>query len=166
MANPTLAGRVDMLIAPALGAMGFAIVRVRLTGSKRRTLQVMAERMDGQNLTVEDCAKISRDISAILDVEDPIRDTYTLEVSSPGIDRPLTRLEDFDRYVGHLARVELALPIDGRRRFRGRIESSEEGQVRLTLDDSVVSLPIAGIANARLILTDDLIAASQHHNSD
>ena len=166
MAEPALAGRIDVLIAPALDAMGYAVVRVRLSGSKRRTLQVMAERMDGRNMTVDDCAEISRSISAILDVEDPIRGAYTLEVSSPGIDRPLTRLEDFDRFAGHQAKVELAEPIDGRRRFRGRIEGRDDGRVRLALADGVVSLPFEGIANAQLILTDDLIAVSQQHNGD
>ena len=174
MAEPALAGRIDALIAPALDAMGYAVVRVRLTGSKRRILQVMAERIDGRNMTVDDCADISRSISAILDVEDPIRGAYTLEVSSPGIDRPLTRLEDFDRFAGHQARVELAEPIDGRRRFRGRIEGRDDGgdegrdggRVKLATDDGVVSLPFEGIAHAQLILTDDLIAASQQHNRD
>ena len=166
MAEPALAGRIDVLIAPALDAMGYAVVRVRLSGLKRRTLQVMAERMDGRNMTVDDCAEISRSISAILDVEDPIRGAYTLEVSSPGIDRPLTRLEDFDRFAGHQAKVELAEPIDGRRRFRGRIEGRDDGRVRLALADGVVSLPFEGIANAQLILTDDLIAVSQQHNGD
>ena len=166
MAEPALAGRIDALIAPALEAMGYAVVRVRLSGSKRRTLQVMAERMDGRNMTVDDCTEISRSISAILDVEDPIRGAYTLEVSSPGIDRPLTQLKDFDRFAGHHAKVELTEPIDGRRRFKGRIEGREDGRIRLALTDGVVSLPFEGIANAQLILTDDLIAASQQHNGD
>jgi ribosome maturation factor RimP len=166
LAEPALAGRIDALIAPALDAMGYAVVRVRLSGSKRRTLQVMAERMDGRNMTVDDCTEISRSISAILDVEDPIRGAYTLEVSSPGIDRPLTRPEDFDRFAGHQAKVELAEPIDGRRRFRGRIDGHDGGRVRLALTEGVVSLPFEGIVNAQLILTDDLIAASQQNNGD
>jgi len=166
LTEPALAGRIDTLIAPALNAMGYAVVRVRLSGSKRRTLQVMAERTDGRNMTVDHCAEISRSISAILDVEDPVRGAYTLEVSSPGIDRPLTRLEDFDRFAGHQAKVELAEPIDGRRRLRGRIEGRDDGHVRLALADGVISLPFEVIANAQLILTDDLIAASQQHNGD
>lgn len=151
---------VERLIVPSLEAMGYALVRVRLTGSGRPTLQIMAERKDGREMTVEDCAEISRTISAILDVEDPIAGAYLLEVSSPGIDRPLTRPEDFDRFAGHEAKVELSQPVDGRKRFRGRLLGIDAGQVRIAAEDGECLLPLPAIRSAKLVLTDALIAES------
>jgi ribosome maturation factor RimP len=139
---------------------------VQLTGGKRRTLQVMAERRDGRPMTVDDCAEISRNVSAILDVEDPISGAYTLEVSSPGIDRPLLRPRDYERFSGHQAKIELLEPVDGRRRFRGRILGRDGDTVRLEVDDDIVELPIARIARAKLVLTDELLAASQLQHRD
>src|SRR3546814_4663846 len=115
------AAEVERLIGPAIAAMGYDIVRVELSGGDRLRLQIMAERQSDGGMSVEDCTQVSRAAAAILDVEDPIDSAYILEVSSPGIDRPLTRLADFDRFAGFEARVETALPIDGRRRFRGRL---------------------------------------------
>lgn len=152
--------RVDKMIAPALEGMGYDLVRVQLTGDgKRRQLQVMAERHDGAAMTVEDCAAISRMVSALLDAEDPIAGSYLLEVSSPGIDRPLTRPRDFERFSGHVARIELRSTIDGRRRYRGRLQGIEDGLVRLEADGESVALPVDEIAKAKLIMTDELLAA-------
>jgi ribosome maturation factor RimP len=153
--------RIARLIAPPLEAMGFDLVRVRFGGGRRPVLQIMAERPDG-TMTVEDCAEVSRAVSAVLDVEDPIPGEYLLEVSSPGIDRPLTRLADFERFKGFEAKVELALPMDGRKRFRGRLDGlTADEEVRLAdTEGGNVLLPFHAIADAKLVLTDELIAAS------
>lgn len=149
---------VERMIAPPLDAMGYALVRVRLSGGGRPTLQVMAERRDGREMTVDDCAEISRTISAILDVEDPIAGAYVLEVSSPGIDRPLTRQDDFSRFAGHEAKVELSEPVDGRKRFRGRLIGLDGAHVRIAAEDGECLLPLPAIRSAKLVLTDALIA--------
>ena len=147
---------------PSLDAMGYELVRVQKTGTQRPTLQVMAERKDRRPMSVEDCADISRALSAILDVEDPIQGAYTLEVSSPGIDRPLTRPSDYQRFAGFEARVDTQRPIDGRKRFRGRLLGlGEDGLVRLRADEAEVAVPLADVARAKLVLTDDLIAAAR-----
>jgi ribosome maturation factor RimP len=151
---------IAQLIEPSLATMGYRLVRVLLTGGRQATLQVMAERLDETSMTVDDCADISRSISAILDVADPIPGAYSLEVSSPGIDRPLVRPEDYDRFAGFEARVELSSPVDGRRRFRGRLVGTADGAVRLKTAQGEARLPLAAIARAKLVLTDDLIAAA------
>ena len=127
-------GKIEATIAPSLAAMGYRLVRVSVTGGRRATLQVMAERADERAMTVEDCADISRTVSALLDVADPIAGSYTLEVSSPGIDRPLVKREDFARFAGHEAKIELAAPRDGRRHVRGRLLGVEGDDVRLLVD--------------------------------
>ena len=161
------AEQIAELIRPSLEAMGFDLVRVQLTGSQAQQLQVMAERQDEAGMTVEDCAEISRMLSALLDVEDPIPGEYTLEVSSPGIDRPLTRLKDFDRFAGLDAKVEMRLPVDGRRRFKGRLEGTEGDAVRLSCDAGPATLPFADIVKAKLILTDELLAlAAQQQEAE
>lgn len=152
---------IEAMIAPSLQAMGYRVVRVAFTGGRRATLQIMAERGDEQAMTVDDCAEISRTVSALLDVADPINGAYMLEVSSPGIDRPLVRREDFVRFAGFEARVELNAPVDGRRRFRGRLLGLEGDMVRLLVDAAPVELPFAAVARAKLVLTDELLAASQ-----
>ena len=147
--------RVADLIEPSLTALGYALVRVRFTGGDKAVLQVMAERVDEAQMDVEDCAQISRVLSALLDVEDPIPDAYTLEVSSPGIDRPLVKRGDFERFAGFEAKVELAAARDGQRRFRGKLLGVDDDQVRLRLkgtEDSVATLPLADIADAKLVL--------------
>lgn len=156
-----LAARVEELIAPTIEDMDYDIVRVRLGGDRRTVLQIMAERRDDAAMTVDDCADISRAVAAILDVEDPISQAYELEVSSPGLDRPLTRLADFDRFAGFEAKVETSMPLDGRRRFSGRLLGAEGVNVKLTVDGEEVTLPFEGIAKAKLVLTDELIAAHQ-----
>ncbi len=157
----TATARIEELIAPTLEGMGYALVRVQLSGGKGTPrLQVMAERADGAAMTVEDCAGISRAISPILDVEDPISGTYTLEVSSPGIDRPLVKPADFDRFAGFEAKLESARPVDGRRRFRGRLKGVEDGAVRIETEGTDYKVPFADVQKARLVITDELLAAA------
>ena len=149
---------ISDMLEPSVEAMGFELVRVRLTGSDDLVLQIMAERPDG-TMTIDDCADLSRAVSAILDVEDPIRGEYNLEVSSPGIDRPLVRPKDYERFVGHDAKVELQAATDGQRRFRGVIDQVLDDAVHLDTDQGVVALPFDEIASAKLVLTDALIDA-------
>src|SRR4030088_69556 len=149
------------LIEPSLEAMGYRVVRVALTGTRLPTLQVMAERRDEAAMTVDDCADISRSVSALLDVADPIASAYTLEVSSPGIDRPLVRPEDYDRVAGFEARIEVSRPISGRKRFRGRLLGRSGDTVRLIAEAGEVEVPLSAIARAKLVLTDDLLALAQ-----
>ena len=152
------AKRVETIIAPTLQDMGFDLVRVRISGAQRRTLQIMAERLDDGTMTVEDCAAISRAVSTLLDVEDPIKGSYTLEVSSPGLDRPLTKPQDYTRFAGLEAKIELREPMDGQRRFRGRIAGLADDQVQLDTEDTRVAIPYADIERAKLILNDELLA--------
>ena len=152
---------IAQLIDSSLASMGYRVVRVLMTGGRRSTLQVMAERLDDLPITLDDCAKISRSVSALLDVADPIPGTYMLEISSPGIDRPLVRAEDYDRFSGFEARIELSMPLDGRKRFRGRLVGTKEGVLHLSTEGGETRLPLDAVAKAKLILTDDLIAASQ-----
>ena len=154
-----LAERIAKLITPAIEAMGFDLVRVQVSGSQRPTLQIMAEPASGRTMSVDDCAEISRAISAVLDVEDPIAGAYSLEVSSPGIDRPLTRRADFERFAGYEASVELAEPIEGQRRFKGRLMGVEGEAVRMAGLEREVELPMRQIRRAKLVLNDELLAA-------
>jgi ribosome maturation factor RimP len=156
---PIDANAIAPIIEPSLDAMGYRLVRVSVTAQRGATVQIMAERQDGVPMTVEDCAEISRSVSALLDVDDPIPGAYTLEVSSPGIDRPLVRPEDYDRFAGFEARIDLHRPQDGRKRFRGRLLGRADQFVRLATDSGEASLPLAEIARAKLVLTDDLLAA-------
>jgi ribosome maturation factor RimP len=151
--------RIETLIAPSLEAMGYRLVRVAVTGGRRaQVLQVMAERIDDRPMSVDDCTEVTHTVSALLDVEDPIEQSYVLEVSSPGIDRPLVRREDYERFKGHEAKLELAVPINGRRRFRGRLAGIDADQVRLDLGAEVVALPLTRIQRAKLVITDELLA--------
>jgi ribosome maturation factor RimP len=156
-----LAARVASAIEPALGTLGFRLVRVKVTGRDGGTLQVMAERPDG-TFTIDDCEAASRALSPILDVEDPIQGAYRLEVSSPGIDRPLVRRSDLERSVGHEAKIETAMMVEGRKRFRGIIEGIENDAVKLksTEGKEDALLPLSEIAEAKLVLTDALIEES------
>jgi ribosome maturation factor RimP len=151
--------RLARIVEPTVEGMGFRLVRLRLMGGKRTTLQVMAERPDG-TMEIEDCAELSRTLSAVLDVEDPIASEYTLEVSSPGIDRPLTRLDDFARWAGFVARLEAEELIDGRRRFKGTLLGVEDGEVAIQTDQGPARVPFNLLADAKLVLTDALIAES------
>jgi ribosome maturation factor RimP len=152
--------QVAELIEPTLHDMGFELVRVLLHGGHRPTLQVMAERVDRAPMTVDQCAEISRAVSALLDVADPIAGSYQLEVTSPGLDRPLTRRADFDRFRGAEARVETDVPIEGRRRFRGRLLGVVDDQLRLQLAEGEQAIPCSVIRKAKLVLTDDLLAVA------
>lgn len=157
--------KIVAIIAPSLGAMGYALVQVKYIQSGRSTLQIMAERKDGKGMTVEDCADISRNVSALLDVEDPISEAYHLEVSSPGIDRPLVALADFERFTGFDAKLESRLPIGGRKRFKGKIKNVEGNEIRIVLEkDETVSIAFDLIRTAKLVLTDELIKAAVKHN--
>lgn len=157
-----LQSRLEALIGPSLDAMGYDLVRVQLQGNQRLTLQIMADRKDGAAMGVEDCVGISRSLSALLDVEDPISGAYTLEVSSPGVDRPLTRAKDFVQWAGFEAKLESAQPIEGRKRFRGRLVGLDEtGEfVRLVVETGEVAIPLADVRGAKLVLTDELIRAT------
>lgn len=161
-----LAEEIERLIAPTVEAMGYRVVRVKFYTGARQKLQVMAERADGSPVVVDDCADISRAVSALLDVEDPIGDGYDLEVSSTGIDRPLVRLEDYERFAGFEAIVEVDPPVDGRKRWRGRILGAEDGVVRLDDGRGGAELSFDGIVKAKLALTDELIAATAPGHSD
>ncbi len=153
---------IATIIEPSLDAMGYRLVRVAAIAQRGTTLQIMVERRDETAMTVDDCAEISRSVSALLDVSDPIAGAYTLEISSPGIDRPLVRPEDYDRFAGFEARVDLARPIEGRKRFRGRLLGRAEDCIRLATEAGEARLPLADIARAKLVLTDDLLAAAQN----
>ncbi len=165
IAEQGVAARVAAIVEPVLGGMGYRLVRVKISGLDGCTLQIMAERADG-TMTVEDCEAVSRALSPVLDVADPIERAYRLEVSSPGLDRPLVRRSDFERFAGHQVKIELATAIDGRRRFRGLLLGVDGDRARLRGDDAAsgeateVSLPIEDMAEARLVLTDALIAES------
>jgi ribosome maturation factor RimP len=164
ISEPGRAARVAAVVEPVLASLGYRLVRVRVTAFAGCTVQIMAERPDG-SMNVEDCEIASRALSPVLDVADPIESAYRLEISSPGIDRPLVRRSDFDRYAGHIAQVEMQVPIDGRRRFRGELGGTEGDCVRLRRGDAEkdpgdVLLPINDMTEARLVLTDALIAQS------
>ncbi|HEY6578731.1 MAG TPA: ribosome maturation factor RimP [Rhizomicrobium sp.] len=149
--------QLEPIIAPAVEAAGYRLVRLRLMGGKRKTLQIMAERADGR-MDVDDCARLSRALSDFLEREDPIDGEYVLEVSSPGIDRPLTRLLDFARWAGHEVRIELkALDAGGRKRFRGLLLGLDGNDVAIAVDAARITFPFGSIAEAKLVLTDRLI---------
>ncbi len=156
-----LAGAVAALVEPVLEDLGFRLVRVHVSGGDVKTLQIMAERPDG-SITVDDCESISRQLSPVLDVHDPVPGAYRLEISSPGIDRPLVRPTDFETWSGHEAKIELTELVDGRRRFRGRLEGFEDGEIRIEVDlkdvgRTVLGVPVNLIGEAKLVLTDELV---------
>jgi ribosome maturation factor RimP len=157
-----VAARVAALAEPVLEGLGLRLVRVRVSGLSGCTVQVMAERPDG-SMSIDDCELVSRSLSPVLDVADPIEKAYRLEISSPGLDRPLVRKSDFDRYAGHDVRIEMAVGVNGRKRFRGRLIGTEGELAKLHLDDAAegepaeVLLPIEDMSDAKLVLTDDLV---------
>lgn len=161
-----LEARVADIVAPSIADLGYELVRVAILGRERPTVQIMADRADGALITVEDCEAISRQVGAVLDVEDPIPGNWTLEVSSAGIDRPLTRRKDWNRFAGHLARAEVNVPVDGRKRFSGTVLGADETHAKMRLDDGIeVAIPLADIRRAKLLLTDALIAATAQQPS-
>jgi ribosome maturation factor RimP len=160
VAKAAIDRRLASIIAPVVEGMGFELVRVRLMGGRTKTLQIMAERPTG-GIEVDDCARISTAVSATLDVEDPLEEAYTLEVSSPGIDRPLTRLKDFETWEGYEAKIETSEMIDGRRRFKGVLQGVEDGEILIELDEQggpvTIGLRFDWLSDAKLVLTDELI---------
>ena len=161
IAQTAMDRRLADILTPVIEGMGFELVRIRLMSGKTKTLQIMAERPEG-GIEVDECAQISTAVSALMDVEDPIEDNYTLEVSSPGIDRPLTRLKDFDTWQGYEARIETAELIDGRKRFKGVLAGIEGNEVLINLpdetgEDVTLGLDFDWLSDAKLILTDELI---------
>ena len=160
IAKAAMDRRIREIIEPTIDGMGFELVRVRLQGGKTPLLQIMAQKPDG-TIEVDDCADISNAISAVMDVEDPILDAYTLEVSSPGIDRPLTRLKDFDLWDGYVAKIETEELIDGRRRFKGVLAGTDGDEVLIEIEDGTeditIGLKFDWLADAKLVLTDELI---------
>ncbi|HEY4737362.1 MAG TPA: ribosome maturation factor RimP [Xanthobacteraceae bacterium] len=160
--EPGLPARVAAIAEPVIEGLGYRLVRVRVSSAEGCTVQIMAERADG-SMTVEDCETISRALSPVLDVADPIERAYRLEISSPGIDRPLVRKSDFERYAGHLVKIEMEIPVNGRKRFRGQLTGIEGETARLTRDDvsggeeADVLLPIEEMSEAKLVLTDKLV---------
>lgn len=161
IAKTAIDRRLAGIVSPVIEGLGFELVRIRLMGGKTRTLQIMADRPDG-GIIVEDCATISTAVSAVLDVDDPVEDAYILEVSSPGIDRPLTRLKDFSVWEGYEARIETTELIDGRRRFKGTLAGTEGEEVLIELEEGAetvtIGLQFDWLSDAKLILTDELIA--------
>ena len=154
---------VKRIVSPLLDAMGYEVVRVQFQGSGgRKTLQVMVERTDRTGMTVDDCAEISRAVSAVLDLEDPIPTSYQLEVSSPGIDRPLVRLSDYERFLGMEATIETRTGIEGRKRFRGTLAGVRDQDIVIEMDGVACALHYDDISRAKLVLTDALIAAHQN----
>jgi ribosome maturation factor RimP len=158
--EPGIAARVSAVVGPVLQGMGYRLVRIKVSGEAGCTVQIMAERPDG-SMQIEDCEAISKALSPVLDVADPIDKAYRLEISSPGIDRPLVRRSDFERHAGHLVKVEMAVAHQGRKRFRGTLQGVTDNALRLHRDDDgEVLLVMEDIADARLVLTDELIAES------
>lgn len=156
-----LAANVATLVEPVLVDLGYRLVRVKISGRDGMTVQIMAERPDG-SMTIEDCETISRQLSPLFDANDIVSDSYRLEVSSPGIDRPLVRAQDFEDWAGYQAKIDLNQAVDGRKRFQGRLEGFEDGEIRLEVDldktgKTSIGLPVALVAEARLVLDDELI---------
>lgn len=160
IAKTSMDRRMAEIVTPSIEALGFEVVRIRVMGGKSNTLQIMAERPEG-GIEVDECGQISNAISVLLDVEDPLEEAYALEVSSPGIDRPLTRLKDFETYEGYEAKVETSETIGGQRRFKGVLAGVEDGEVLLNIEQGAetvtVGLDFEWLSDAKLILTEDLI---------
>ncbi|MEM0976223.1 MAG: ribosome maturation factor RimP [Pseudomonadota bacterium] len=157
--------RLSEIAIPVIEGLGFELVRLRYMGGKTPTLQIMADRPDG-GIEVDDCAKISTELSAVFDVEDPIEDEYNLEVSSPGIDRPLTRLKDFDMWHGYEAKLETTEMIDGQKRFKGPLAGTDDDEVLITIPEGTIGLKFDWLADAKLVLTDALIAETLKNRKD
>src|SRR5579871_3442409 len=162
--EPGLAARVGAVAEPVLQGMGYRLVRIKISGEAGATVQVMAERPDG-SMNIDDCEAVSRALSPVLDVADPIERAYRLEISSPGLDRPLVRRSDFQRHIGDVVKIELAAPLNGRRRFRGSLVGVDDGAARVRIEegsDGATEVPLRfdDMTDARLVLTDELIAAA------
>ncbi|WP_323020234.1 ribosome maturation factor RimP [Pararhodobacter sp.] len=169
VARTAIDRRLAEIVKPAVEAAGFELVRIRLMSGKTRTLQIMADRPEG-GIEIDELGEITTLVGAVLDVEDPLEDAYVLEVSSPGIDRPLTRLKDFDTWSGHEARLETSELIDGRRRFKGILQGTEEGEVLVEIEEKgeplIIGLRFEWLSDAKLVLTDELIAQTLRARKD
>lgn len=169
VAKAAIDRRLAEIVEPTIRGMGYELVRIRLMGGQRKTVQIMADRPEG-GIEVDDCAKISTAVSAVLDVEDPLEDAYTLEVSSPGIDRPLTRLKDFEAWEGFEAKLETTEQIDGRRRFKGTLQGTEGDEVLIEIEDKgepvTIGLKFEWLSDAKLVLTDELIREALRQKKD
>lgn len=154
----SLQDRIEALIAPAVEAMGYEIVRVRVSESGQdKLVQILADRLDGDAITIDQCTDITHAVSAILDVEDPITSAYRLEVGSAGMDRPLTKAKDYDRFAGRQVKIETVLPLDGRRRFKGELRGIADQDITLETEEGTVVIPLGQVQEAKLIITDEMI---------
>ncbi len=162
----SLASRIENLISPTIEELGFEIVRVELLGEMNPCLQIMADRLDQTGMNVDDCAQISRAVSAIMDVEDPITNAYTLEVSSPGLDRPLVKRAHFERFKGHEIRLEKRGASDDQRRFRGHLTGIDGDVVSLLIKGEEIQIPFTEIVKAKIVVTDELLAAAKEGNEE
>ena len=152
---------LQALLEPVITGLGYEVVRILTIGQKNPTLQIMIDRLDGKDITVEDCATVSRAVSAVLDEKDPIKDQYSLEVSSPGLDRPLTKIEHFKRFSGYEARIETAVEVEKRKRFKGVLGNvDEQNRVHIDVDGTDYAIAFDDISKAKLILTDELLQAA------
>ncbi len=162
----SLASHIERLISPTIEELGYEIVRVELMGEMNPCLQIMADRLDQSGMNVDDCAQISRAVSAIMDVEDPITNAYTLEVSSPGLDRPLVKRQHFERFAGNEIRLERRGASDDQRRFRGQLQGIDGDVVKLLVKGEEIQIPFADIVKAKMVVTDELIAAAKEGNEE
>ena len=152
---------LQALLEPVITGLGYEVVRILTIGQKNPTLQIMIDRLDGKDITVEDCATVSRAVSTVLDEKDPIKDQYSLEVSSPGLDRPLTKIEHFKRFSGYEARIETAVEVEKRKRFKGVLGNvDEQNRVHIDVDGTDYAIAFDDISKAKLILTDELLQAA------
>ena len=165
IAKAAIDKRLAEIVQPVVEGLGYELVRLRLMSGKATTLQIMAERPEG-GIEVDDCATISTEVSAVLDVEDPVEGEYALEVSSPGIDRPLTRLKDFDVWEGYEAKIETNELIDGQRRFKGELRGTQDGEVLIEIQQGIIGLQFDWLSDAKLVLTDALIEESLKARKD
>jgi len=156
IAKAAIDRKLAEIVQPVIEGLGYELVRIRMMGGKTKSLQIMAERPEG-GIEVDDCARISTAVSAVLDVEDPFEDPYALEVSSPGIDRPLTRFKDFDMWNGYEAKIETEELVDGRRRFKGALAGINDDEVLITIEEGTIGLKFDWLSDAKLVLTDELI---------
>lgn len=165
IAKAAIDKRLAEIVQPVIEDLGYELVRLRLMSGKQTIMQIMAERPEG-GIEVDDCAKISTEVSAVLDVEDPVEGEYALEVSSPGIDRPLTRLKDFDTFEGYEAKIETNELIEGQRRFKGELRGTQDGEVLIEIQQGIIGLKFDWLSDAKLMLTDELIAESLKARKD
>jgi ribosome maturation factor RimP len=152
--------KIEELITPTINSLGYDLVRVQILDEGTKTLQIMVDRLDQANLTVDDCSVISKEISVIIDINDPIGENYLLEVSSPGIDRPLLRFKDFEKYAGFHARVDMSIALEGRKKFKGKLTGIEGDNIRIKVKEETYLLPFSKIEKAKLTLTQELLDAA------